>query len=114
MQRLAMAAGGNTVANYEGGVGMSFLGYPVVISQVLQSGGPSTDISGNIFGYFGDMSMATTFGDKRGVTVATDSSIYFTSDAIALKATERFDINCHERGTASAAGPMIALKANAS
>jgi len=73
MQRLAMAAGGNTVANYEGGVGMSFLGYPVVISQVLQSGGPSTDISGNIFGYFGDMSMSTTFGDKRGVTVATDS-----------------------------------------
>jgi hypothetical protein len=60
------------------------------------------------------MSMSTTFGDKRGVTVATDSSIYFTSDAIALKATERFDINCHERGTASAAGPMIALKANAS
>ena len=114
MQRLAMAAGGNTVANYEGGVGMSFLGYPVVVSQVLQSGGPSTDISGNIFGYFGDMGMSTTFGDKRGVTVATDSSIYFTSDAIALKATERFDINCHERGTASAAGPMIALKANAS
>jgi HK97 family phage major capsid protein len=114
MQRLAVAAGGNTVANYEGGVGMSFLGYPVVISQTLQSGGPSTDISDNIFGYFADLNMGSTFGDKRGVTVATDSSIYFTADALALRATERFDINVHERGTASAAGPIIALKANAS
>jgi HK97 family phage major capsid protein len=114
MQRLAMAAGGNTVQNFEGGVGMSFLGYPVVISQVLQSGAPSDDISGNIFAYFGDLNMASTLGDKRGVTVATDSSVYFTSDAIALKATERFDINVHERGTATAAGPLIALRANAS
>lgn len=114
MQRLAMAAGGNTVENFQGGVGMSFLGYPVVISQILQSGSPSDDISGEIFCYFGDLNMAATFGDKRGVTVATDSSVYFTSDAIALKATERFDINVHERGTASAAGPLIALRANAS
>jgi HK97 family phage major capsid protein len=114
MQRLAMAAGGNTVGNFESGVGMSFMGYPVVISQVLQSGSPSTDISGQTFAYFGDMALSTTLGDKRGVTVATDNSLYFTSDAIALRATERFDINCHERGTATAAGPMLALKANAS
>lgn len=113
-QRLAMAAGGNTVANYEGGVGKSYMGYPVEISQVLQAGGPSTDISGNVFAYFGDMNMAATFGDKRGVTVATDSSIYFTADALALRATERFDINVHERGDASNAGPLLALKANAS
>lgn len=112
MQRLAMAAGGNMVENYEGGVGKSFLGYPVVISQVLQSGTSSTDISGNTFGYFGDLNMASTFGDKRGMTIATDGSIYFTSDAIALRGTCRFDINVHERGDASNAGPLLALVAN--
>jgi len=114
MQRLAMAAGGNTVQNFEGGVGKSFLGYPVVISQSLESVGPAEDDSGTIFGYFGDFDMAATFGDKRGVTIAADSSIYFESDAIALRATERFDINVHERGTASAAGPLLALRYNAS
>lgn len=114
MLRLAQAAGGNTVQNYEGGMMKSYMGYPVVISQVLQSGAPSTDISGAIFGYFGDMGLTATFGDKRGVTVSTDSSVYFTQDAIALKGTERFDINVHERGGASYAGTLVALKANAS
>ena len=113
-QRLAMAAGGNTVNNYEGGVGKSFLGYPVKISQVMQSGAPGTDISDDTFAYFGDLAMASTFGDKRGMTVASDGSIYFRYDAIALRGTERFDINVHERGTASAAGPLLKLKCNAS
>lgn len=114
MQRLAMAAGGNTTQNYESGLGRSFLGYPVVISQVLQSGTPSTDISGNHFGYFGDIGMGVAFGDKRGMSIATDSSIYFESDAIALRGTERYDINCHDVGDASSAGAVVALAANAS
>jgi HK97 family phage major capsid protein len=113
MQRLSMAGGGNNVMNFEEGVGYRYMGYPVVISQVLQSGAPGTDISGNIFAYFGDMALTAAFGDKRGVTISTDSSVYFTSDAIALKGTERFDINVHERGSASDGGTLIALKANA-
>ncbi len=114
LQRLAMAAGGNTVMNYENGVGPSFLGYPVVLSQVMAAGGPDTDLASTDFCYFGDMGMTATLGDKRGVTVATDSSLYFTSDAIALRATERFDINVHEVGAADAAGSMLALQMAAS
>jgi HK97 family phage major capsid protein len=64
--------------------------------------------------YFGDAAMGSTFGDKRGVTIDTDSSVYFTSDAIALRATERFDINCHEVGSATEAGPMIGIDLAAS
>lgn len=113
MARLAMAGGGNTVENFSGGVSKSFLGYPVVTTQVLQSGVGTTDISGNIFAYFGDLGMTATLGDRRGISVKSDESVYFTSDAVAVRATERFDINVHERGTASAAGTMVALKANA-
>lgn len=108
MARLMDAAGGNTVENLGNGPVRSFLGYPVEFVQVLPST-TGTLASTNLL-YFGDLSMACTMGSRRGAEIATDSSVYFTSDAIAIRATERFDINVHERGTASTAGPMLALK----
>ena len=114
-QRLAMAAGGNMVENFVNGVPQrSFMGYPVEIAQVMAGGAPGTDLTGETVMYFGDAAMGSTFGDKRGVTIDTDSSVYFTSDAIALRATERFDINCHEVGSATEAGPMIGIDLAAS
>jgi len=113
-QRLAMAAGGNMVDNFVNGVAQrSFMGYPVEIAQVLPAGTASTDLAATKVCYFGDMAMGSTFGDKRGVTIDTDSSVYFTSDAIALRATERFDINCHEVGDATNAGPVVAIELTA-
>jgi len=113
-QRLAMAAGGNMVDNFVNGVPQrSFMGYPVEIAQVLPAGTASTDLAATKVCYFGDMAMGSTFGDKRGVTIDTDSSVYFTSDAIALRATERFDINCHEVGDATNAGPVVAIELTA-
>ena len=113
-QRLAMAAGGNNVDNFVNGVRQaSFMGYPVEFVQVMAGGAPSTDLAGTTVCYFGDAAMGSTFGDKRGVTIDTDSSVYFTSDAIALRATERFDINCHEVGDASNAGPMVKIELTA-
>jgi len=113
-QRLAMAAGGNMVDNFVNGVPQrSFMGYPVEIAQVLPAGTSSTDLAATKVCYFGDMAMGSTFGDKRGVTIDTDSSVYFTSDAIALRATERFDINCHEVGDATNAGPVVAIELTA-
>jgi hypothetical protein len=54
--------------------------------------------------------MAATMGTRRGVTLRADESIYFAQDALALRVTERFDINVHERGTATTAGPILALQ----
>lgn len=106
--RLMDAAGGNTSMNLGNGPETTFLGYPVTFSQVM----PSTTgtLASTIVAYFGDIRMASTFGTRRGVSIRSDESVYFTSDAIAIRATERFDINVHERGTASAAGPVVALK----
>jgi hypothetical protein len=42
--------------------------------------------------------------------VQADASRYFEFDQIGLRATERLDIVVHEVGTASAAGPIVALK----
>ena len=109
MARLAVKAGGNTVANIEGGVSqLQFMGYPVVFTQVLSSALTST--ASTIFGYFGDLSMAAAMGSRTGIEIVSDSSRYFEYDQIAIRATTRFDVVVHEVGTASACGPVVALK----
>ena len=109
MARLAVKAGGNTVANIEGGVSqLQFMGYPVVFTQVLSSALTST--ASTIFGYFGDLSMAAAMGSRTGIEIVSDVSRYFEYDQIAIRATTRFDVVVHEVGTASACGPVVALK----
>ena len=106
--RLMDAAGGNTSANIAGGVAEQFLGYPVQFVQTMPSVS-EIGVSTN-YAYFGDLGMASTMGTRRGVTIATDSSVLFMSDQIAIRGTARYDINIHERGTATTAGPIVALR----
>lgn len=108
MARLMDAAGGNTVMNLGNGPETTFLGIPVVFSQVLNSTlGADTSA---IKAYVGDLSMATTMGVRRDITISVSEERYWDEDAIGIKGTQRFDIRCHELGTASAAGPIVAVK----
>lgn len=109
MVRLANAAGGNNIASVEAGPsGLSFMGYPVVLVNALPSA--LTTLASTVVGFFGDLSMAATMGSRSGISIVSDSSRYFEFDQIAIRCTQRYDIVVHETGTASAAGPMIALK----
>lgn len=114
LERLAFTAGGTTTIDIKGGVPVqSFMGYPVEFCQVL----PATTATTQYDAYFGDLTMATYFGDRRGITVATSDSALnaFEQDEIAYKATERFDIVCGNLGNNSAtaslrvAGPIVAF-----
>ncbi len=108
MMRLIDAAGGNTSAQLQGGPSArEFLGYPVVISQVLNST-LGADVSANKL-LFGNLKMAATMGRRRGMSVDMADQLYFTTDELAIRGTERFDINVHEVGTASIAGPILVL-----
>lgn len=112
MLRLAMAAGANTGMSIAEGMPLQFMGYPVVISQVCNSALTST--ASTIACYFGDLGQGAILGRRRGLSVQADGSYYFNQDALAIRATERFDINVHDRGSASASGGIIALKFAAS
>lgn len=112
MERLMYAAGGNTVAMIGGGSGPSFLGYPVVMSQVLNS--TLTAQTSTIVLLFGDLRMATSMGSRRGVSIALSDQRYFELDQIGIRGTERFDIACHDLGDGTTPGPIIALKTAAS
>jgi HK97 family phage major capsid protein len=109
MLRLAEAAGGNTVAQIAGGAPLQFLGFPVEIVQVMNST-TTAQTSTDGIAYLGNLDLAASMGSRRGISIAVDGSRYFEFDQLAIRGTERFDINVHEKGTASVAGPVIMLK----
>lgn len=105
--RLAVNAGGNTIQTVAGAVQRSYLGYPIEISQVLAT--TTSTINATPMLLFGNLAMAATLGERRGISVKRSDEIKFVEDQIALKATERLDINVHDLGDGTTAGPIVAL-----
>jgi HK97 family phage major capsid protein len=100
------AAGGNRIDTLTEGVQKRLLGYPVAIAQKLPIVTPG---SGKAMFFFGDLSKASTMGERRGVTIKRSDHRYFENDQIGLLGTERIDINNHDMGDNSTAGPLVAL-----
>jgi len=111
MQRLAAAAGGNTVQNIVDGVPTNFfLGYAVVFVEVMNAVlAAQTSTEGLCF--FGDLRQGGMLGIRRGLAFALSNDIYFREDDTAVKWTTRFDVNIHSVGTATAAdaGAIVQL-----
>lgn len=117
MVRLAYAGGGNSTVEIQNGVMKSFMGYPVYISQKM----PRTTAVSQISCLFGDLALAADFGDRSGTTIslsrdATIGSInLFETRQTAVQVSQRFDINVHDVGNASATaasrqpGPIVGL-----
>ena len=108
--RLMVAGGGNTMRDLSEALRPSWLGHEIVVSQVLPAGNATTDYNNSHFILYGDLTKCSTMGERRGITVGTSDQRYFVEDQIAMKVTERFDINNHDLGDTSTAGPMVALK----
>lgn len=117
MEQLAIAAGGTAMTEVLQGGGRvyRFRGYPVEFAQVM----PKTDANSQVAVLFGDFQKGMTFGDRRQTTIARSSDRYFDTDEIGIRGTERFDINVHDVGNASATaslrvpGPIVAMQSAA-
>jgi HK97 family phage major capsid protein len=111
MVKLMLAAGGVTAAEIEGQRTKSFLGYAVEFSQVQ----PKTEANSQVCAILGDLSKAARLGTRRDTTIAMSEHSRFSEDEIEIKGTERFDINVHDVGNATAtaadkvAGPVVGL-----
>jgi HK97 family phage major capsid protein len=114
MQRLELAAGGNTIREIATGDRAArplFLGYPVNFTQVM----PSTDANSQIAAILGDLTMGAVMGDRRSRTLFTDPFSLSANDQIAVRGTERIDIIIHDVGNAHATpasrvpGSIVAL-----
>lgn len=108
--RLLAALGGNAWGDLTNGGGYTLAGYPVKISTAMPSA--TTAYNETVMLMFGDMRSATTFGDRRGITVKQSDQRYLEYDQIGVLFTERFDIVAQSLGSSTAAGPLVALRGN--
>jgi len=60
----------------------------------------------------GNLQKGSILGDRRSFELAQDSSVYFTSDQIAIRGTSRVTMNNHGVGDTSEAGALVALLAD--
>lgn len=101
------AGGGNTAAMVAAGAFPKYMGYPIVEA----AGMPSSAATTYIHMFFGDLSLAATFGDRRGITVKVSQDRYLEYDQIGIQATERFCIVNHDiGGTTGVRGPVVGLQ----
>jgi HK97 family phage major capsid protein len=111
MVKAILAAGGVTGNEIESGRAKKFLGYDVEFVQVM----PSTSAVSQVCALLGDLSLAASFGSRRDTTIAVSEHSRFANDEIEIRGTERFDINVHDVGNASATagsrvpGPVVGL-----
>ena len=107
--RLAYVSGGNNAVDLLTGSGqLSFAGYPVVLTQAMNS----STATGKIMFHFGDMSQGVYFGDRRQTSVDFSNSALtsFETDMLAYRSTTRWDLVCANVGDATNAGSIITLK----
>ena len=112
MQRLAFAQGGVTTGEVAAGGRYEFLGYPVKISQKM----PSTEGNSQVCALLGDFTLGASFGDRSLDSIDFSTEAYVNSqslwerDEIGIRGTERFDINVHDVGNTTTAGPIVGLQ----
>lgn len=109
MARLLHAAGGNSMVDLGNGPVFSFLGFPVVLTQSMNTT-TSAQTSTEGLCYFGDLSLAATIGTRRNITLQVLREKYAIENQIGLLWDTRFDISVHERGDSTNAGPVIGLE----
>jgi HK97 family phage major capsid protein len=109
---LKAAATGNSFLDIQNGKPTrTFLGYPVVTNNSMAS----AEATNALIVLFGDLSLAADFGDRQQTTMAISDSAYvgsqsvFERNQLALRWTERWDINVHDVGTSTVAGPVVML-----
>lgn len=111
VESLVLAVGGVTAMEVAAGMPPRLLGYPVVIAQVL----PSVSAVSQVVGLFGVLDLAARLGDRRQTTISLSDQVYWTTDEIGIKGTERLDIVVHDVGNADATaanrvpGPVVGL-----
>jgi len=108
---IKIAGGGNTRDMLAGDDVPRFLGYPIYVSSFLPDD-PTEDLSAKVMLGFGNMRMAATLGNRRGIRVALSTEKHWDEDQIGVKGTERFDINVHDMGTTTVKSPLVWLVGN--
>ena len=85
-----------------------FLGHQVRYARVLPSA--QAAIPGSKCIIFGNWRRGAMFGDRRKVTIAHDSSVFFKNDDMAVRGTQRFNLKIHQPGDADDVGAFVVIQ----
>lgn len=83
-------------------------GYDAYTSEIMPKDGTSAVTTVECL--FGDFSMSSSFGDRRGIVVEVLRERYAEKLQVGVLAHERFHIVNHDLGTTTVKGPVAALK----
>jgi HK97 family phage major capsid protein len=104
MQALDLAQGGSV--GLAQGMGLTFLGSPVVLTDRLPSGADST---GAIMALYGNMANSSYYGIRQAIEIASSDQVNFLSDQTVIRAVARVAITHANLGSSTVAGPIIGL-----
>ena len=104
MQNLDLAQGGSVGLSQ--GMGPTFLGSEVVLTDRLPSGADST---GAIMALYGNMANSSYYGIRQAIEIASSDQVNFLSDQTVIRAVARVAITHANLGTSTVAGPIIGL-----
>jgi len=85
--------------------GRFLLGYPVEFIQCM----PHTEGNSQICAILGDLKLGAFIGERRAMEIARSDEVYFGNDQVAIRGTERIDINAYGVGDTTDAGPIVAM-----
>jgi HK97 family phage major capsid protein len=105
--RLASGNGGIIMMEIDGRVVPTFWGFEIRIASVLPN--VATTLNGSIMMLFGDISLAATIGETRGIEIKTSTQRYLDQDQLLIRGRERIDIVNHDLGDNTTAGPIVGL-----
>lgn len=106
-ERIMAAAGGNTIDTLTGAVRKAFMGYAAEITPSMPSSTGSLD--NQVMIAFGNLRQAATLGDRRQMSLMVSDHRFMELDQIAIRGTQRVDINVHDLGDGTTAGPIVGL-----
>lgn len=107
--RLKRAAGGNTGSDLDARARYGYGGYDAYTSELMPKVGTSAVTT--VEAFFGDFSMSSSFGDRRGIAIEVLRERYAEKLQVGILGHERFHIVNHDLGTTAVKGPVAALKA---
>jgi HK97 family phage major capsid protein len=85
--------------------GRFLMGYPVEFVHCM----PSTEANSQIVAVLGDLKLGAYLGERREIEIARSVDALFTKDQVAIRGTERIDVNAHGVGDTTDAGAIVGL-----
>jgi len=82
-----------------------FMGFEVVFTSAM----PTAEANSQICAILGYLQLGAYLGERRELTIEESKDVYFASDLLGVRATERLGITVHGVGDTSEAGPIVGL-----